>query len=161
MTVVIENFRIDRISMLEITQKGAPEHLPLVILIHGWTGRKEDVLFFAYFLAVRGYVVVSMDAFGHGERALKEGWTVEAFSNLLLQTSDDINRVIAHYEKDPRVDVSRVGLSGISMGGVITYYYLTREDKRIRAAVPMIATPDFTSLINSQNSDLLRSQPER
>ena len=153
MTVVIENFRIDRISMLEITQKGAPEHLPLVILIHGWTGRKEDVLFFAYFLAVRGYVVVSMDAFGHGERALKEGWTVEAFSNLLLQTSDDINRVIAHYEKDPRVDVSRVGLSGISMGGVITYYYLTREDKRIRAAVPMIATPNFTSLINSQNSE--------
>lgn len=153
MTVVIENFRIDRIPMLEITQKGAPEHLPLVILIHGWTGRKEDVLFFAYFLAVRGYVVVSMDAFGHGERAMKEGWTVEAFSNLLLQTSEDINRVIAHYEKDPRVDVSRVGLSGISMGGVITYYYLTREDKRIRAAVPMIATPDFSSLINSQISE--------
>jgi len=45
MTVVIENFRIDRIPVLEITQKGAPEHLPLVILIHGWTGRKEDVLF--------------------------------------------------------------------------------------------------------------------
>jgi len=152
MTVVIENFHIDSIPVLEITQKDAPAHLPLVILIHGWTGRKEDVLFFAYFLAVRGYFVVSMDAFGHGERARKEDWTIEAFYDLLLQTSEDINRVIAHYSNDIRVDVNRVGLSGVSIGGVITYYYLTREDNRISAAVPMIATPDFSSLINFQNS---------
>ena len=152
MAVLIENIRVDDVPALEVTQIGAADHLPLVILVHGWTGRKEDVLFLAHLLAVNGYFAVPIDAVGHGERVREEAWTYEALLNLTHQTAEDVNRVIAHYEGDSRVDVQRVGLGGISMGGVITYEYLTRKDKRIRAAVAMIATPDFTSLLHSSNA---------
>lgn len=152
MAVLIENIRISDIPALEVSQVGAADRLPMVILVHGWSGHKEDMLFLAYFLALNNYFVISMDAVGHGERLRKEEWTLEALMNLIQQTAQDVNRVIAHYEGDARVDGHRVGLSGISMGGVITYQYLSQENKRIRAAVPMIATPDFTSLINSQNA---------
>lgn len=152
MAVLIENIRISDIPALEVTQVGAPMQLPMVILVHGWSGQKEDILFLAYFLANNNYFVVSMDAVGHGERLRKEDWTPEALVDLIQQTAEDVNRVIAHYEGDERVDVERVGLSGISMGGVITYQYLSQVNKRIRAAVPMIATPDFTSLISARNS---------
>jgi alpha-beta hydrolase superfamily lysophospholipase len=153
MAVLIENIHVDGVPALEVSQVGAAPHLPVVILVHGWTGHKEDMLFLAYFLTVNGFFTVSIDAVGHGERAREEDWTFEALLNLIQQTGEDVNRVIAHYEGDPRVDVQRVGLSGISMGGVITYEYLTREDKRIRAAVPMIGTPDFTSLVSGSNAE--------
>ena len=152
MAVLIENVRISDIPALEVSQVGATDHLPMVILVHGWSGHKEDMLFLAYFLAVNNYFVISIDAVGHGERLRKEDWTLDALMNLIQQTAQDVNRVIASYERDARVDVQRVGLSGISMGGVITYQYLSQDNKRIRAAVPMIATPDFTSLINGQNA---------
>ena len=152
MAVLIDNIRISDIPALEVSQVGAADHLPMVILVHGWSGHKEDMLFLAYFLAVNNHFVVSLDAVGHGERLRKEDWTPEALLNLIQQTAQEVNQVIAHYEGDARVDVQRVGLSGISMGGVITYQYLSQENKRIRAAVPMIATPDFTSLIHGQNS---------
>jgi dienelactone hydrolase len=152
MTVLVDSIRIDSVPALEVTTVGAKTALPMAILIHGWTGRKEDVLFLAHLLAVNDFFVVSIDAAGHGERVREKAWDVEAFMNLIHETSQDVNRVIAHYEGDPRVDVQRVGLSGISMGGVITYEYLTHEDKRIRAAVPMIATPDFSSLVQGGNA---------
>jgi dienelactone hydrolase len=157
MAVLIENIRIDNIPALEVFQNGASNHLPMVVLVHGWNSRKEDMLFMAYGLAINGFFVVPIDVVGHGERMREGAWTMDALFGLVHQTTEDINRVIAHYEGDTRVDVQRVGLSGISMGGVVTYEYLTRDDKQIRAAVPMIGTPDFTSLISEDRADKIMS----
>ena len=45
MAVFIENIRISDIPALEVSQVGAADHLPMVILVHGWSGHKEDMLF--------------------------------------------------------------------------------------------------------------------
>jgi hypothetical protein len=42
--------------------------------------------------------------------------------------------------RDPRVDAGRIGMSGISMGGFVTFA-ATARDPRIKAAAPLIASP--------------------
>jgi len=49
--------------------RGAVKRLPVVVLIHGLGGRKEDTLLLSVALARRGYATFAIDLAAHGERA--------------------------------------------------------------------------------------------
>lgn len=149
----IENLIIDGIPTLTcFNNDGAPK--PLVILSHPfqaskvfWQDRLER-------LANMGYYGVALDNRGHGERGgadfaeqvIVEGkFNVYEVRRLMKETADDIPKLIDYFVKNEEVDESRIGMTGLSMGGYITFRALVIE-KRIKVAVAILASPYFNEL---------------
>ncbi len=121
-------------------RKGGP--FPVIILLHGYGGDKDDLMEAARPLAKRGYAAAAIDAQYHGERR-QEGRnmystdaneTVSAF----VQSVVDVRRLIDHLEVRDDVDGSRIGLVGGSMGGLLGAI-ATGIEERIDVPVLIVA----------------------
>lgn len=94
---------------------------PLIVVSHGYVGSRYLMTYLTENLASKGYVVVAID---HTDSTFQDA---NAFYSTLLNRAQDISFVIDAMEmfsnaedKDPlagRVDVSRTGIIGYSMGG--------------------------------------------
>eukprot|EP00854_Cymbomonas_tetramitiformis_P020903 gene20903-25070_t len=107
--------------------------------------------------AKRGYLAVSIDVRYHGSRqitkldyqeALIQAWKDGKTRPFLLDTVYDLIRLLDHLEGRPDVDASRIGMTGISLGGMLTW--LTAVcDERIAVTVPMIGVQNFEWAIHN------------
>jgi dienelactone hydrolase len=127
---------------------------PVVIALHGTGGSKNNMLALCRKLAERGFIAVAIDGRYHGERKSGKGETdyddaiVRAFHGsgehpFYYDTVWDVMRLVDYLDTRDEVDASRIGLIGISKGGVETY--LTAAiDPRITVAVPCIGMQSFS-----------------
>lgn len=124
-----------------------------ILLYHGFSASKAVHQKEYESLAKHGYLVVAVDNAGHGERRLPD-WDVtfadenqwEAnFLRLVDATIAEIPSLVDALVADRLIVEGRLGMCGISMGGIITYGALLREP-RIRVATPLIATPKWHCL---------------
>lgn len=154
-TCTIERIYVkkEEIPALVFYKDGAPK--PVVICQHGFTGKKEDVLSTCLRLADAGFVAVAIDAAKHGERSdrdllvkLRENPIL--FLQILLGTVEDIRKVIDYLEQSPKADLERVGMMGVSMGGIITLLTATLEE-RVKAIVSVIGGGDYRTLIKKSS----------
>lgn len=89
-------------------------------------------------LVQKGFNVLTYDLSEHGDR----------YSGFMEQVESDSDmgmamlRFIEHFRKHPLVSSNKIGLISFSLGAMLTYYALTKN-KEIKAAVPMIGTPNF------------------
>ncbi|MBU3114747.1 alpha/beta hydrolase family protein [Clostridium lacusfryxellense] len=126
--------------------------LPVVIFAHGMFGDKIIDLHRGIVLAQEGFFVVLADARFHGERIVEnysqyfyendKVVNCKKFLEVIKGTSEDISKVIDNLKDDRRVDLNRIGMSGISMGGYVTFLTLANDD-RIKVAAPMLSSPDW------------------
>ncbi|MFA6431739.1 MAG: acetylxylan esterase [Candidatus Margulisiibacteriota bacterium] len=121
------------------------EKLPAVILSHGGGGHAS--LPYAIYWAKRGYAALVIDLPGKGEnRALSRSTGPDMVVANLLKTQPDlshnylihavaaIRNGITFLTKQKEVDPERIGMIGLSWGGVLTI--LTNgQDDRLKAAV--------------------------
>ncbi len=137
---------------------------PGVINMHGhWqVGRlAERIQERGHTLAANGYVCLSVDAFGSGERALEHG-KYEYHGAMLggsllflgetlmgMQVVDNMRGVDLLCSL-PYVDARRIGATGASGGGNQTMW-LTAMDDRVAAAVPVVSVGTFESYIMCRN----------
>ena len=132
----------------------ATGRLPVVIVLHGTGGRKDDNADVAARLVAAGLIVVRPDGRYHGERCPAGKGTVAYYAAIaqayrdghghpwLYDTVYDVTRLIDYLQTRPDVDPNRIGLLGYSKGGMETY--LTAAiDPRVAAAVPCICLQDF------------------
>jgi dienelactone hydrolase len=142
-TKQIHNIPVLTYTTADQTQK------PLVIMAHGFTGKKEDLIPYLEELAGMGYYAVGIDNRFHGERndggfgsVISEGNRLNCYKlfNAIKETAEDIRILLDYFTGEAQVDITRVGMLGISMGGFITYRALS-IDKRIKTAVPFISSP--------------------
>jgi len=96
------------------------ESLPGVVVIHGIHQNKEWLMAFGIELARRGFVVLTIDANGHGN---SEAGTGSGTAALEYITSLDY------------VDSTQIGLIGHSMGGGIAWAALNESSVYVRALV--------------------------
>jgi alpha-beta hydrolase superfamily lysophospholipase len=143
--IIVRNRRVKDIPVLELYRTDEPGKRPMVLLYHGYMGRKEFILPQAYLLAANGFYVVAPDAAGHGERS---GTRIIDLLEAITKSEAEINQLLDHFADHETADASRVGLAGYSMGGCITFAYLVGGEKRINAAVPIISTPDWVSIVD-------------
>jgi dienelactone hydrolase len=150
-------------ALLSIPKKeGGP--FPVVILLHGYGGDKDDLMEAAEPLAQRGYAAVAIDAQYHGERKV-EGknmyssdteMTIQAFA----QTIIDVRRLIDHLETRDDVDASRIGLVGGSMGALLGTI-ASGVDSRIDVAVLIVGGGNMSLMISeSQLSRVIEIRSE-
>ena len=122
---------------------------PAVIVLHGTGDSKEGMLDWASELAMRGFLAVAIDGRYHGER-IKMGYDdaiLRAYKTgkehpFLYDTVWDVMRLIDYLETRDDVDPKRIGLIGISKGGMETYL-AAAADPRIAVAVPCISVQSF------------------
>ena len=137
---------------------------PGVINMHGHhrdghlAGRVQER---GHALAKMGYVCLTPDAFGAGERSIEHGtWDYHGFSlglSLLnigetlmgIQVVDNMRGVDLLCSL-PFVDPERIGATGASGGGNQTMW-LTALDERIKASVPVVSVGSFESYIMTSN----------
>ena len=126
---------------------------PAAIVMHGTGGKKEDEWSLLRRLAQRGFVAAAIDGRQHGERrqeggsreynaAIARAYEGSGEHPLYYDTVWDIERLVDVLQARTEVDSTRIGLSGISKGGIETYL-TAAADERITAAVPFIGVQDF------------------
>lgn len=127
---------------------------PVIIILHGTGGNKEGMRALLTPYAERGFVAVAIDGRYHGERT-KTGKGSAEYSEAMLRTYRtgkehpflydtvwDILRLLDYLETRQDVDAKRIGMMGISKGGMETYL-AAAVDSRIAVAVPCIGVQSF------------------
>lgn len=149
----------ERVPMLIYKPVTRTRPYPAVIFLHGTGRRKEDNKKILYQLAKRGIMGVAIDARFHGERIAGgahgsteyEAAATAAWENkdkarqthpFLFDTAFDLWRVTDYLVSRPDVDASRIGMGGISMGGIETWLAAS-VDKRIKVIVLDISVQSF------------------
>jgi len=137
---------------------------PAVMVLHGhWTEARlcSPVQSVALALVLQGYVTMTIDAFGAGERSAVHGTFDYHGANpgaslmnvgktlLGIQVSENM-RGIDLLCSLPVVDPKRIGATGASGGGNQTMW-LTALDERVKAAVPVVSVGTFESYIMGSN----------
>jgi len=137
---------------------------PAVLNLHGhWTVGKvaEAVQARGHILAKHGFVVLSVDAAGAGERGGGKGWShyhgAMAGGSILLtgdtlmgwQVRDNI-RALDVLASLKCVDAAKIGVTGASGGGNQTMW-LAALDERVRTAVLVVSVGSFEAYVTSTN----------
>jgi dienelactone hydrolase len=129
---------------------------PVIIVLHGTGGTKDvgQVAEIALRAAKSGFIGVAIDGRFHGERTKAGSGAAEyndaiavAFKGgtshpFFYDTAWDVMRLIDYLGTRKDVDSTRIGLTGISKGGIETYI-TAAADPRVAAAVSYIGVQSF------------------
>ena len=143
-----------------LTSRHAPEVAArhgTVLVYHGFGGDKLGLGDLSGALADAGFLAVRVDNVGHGERrrpdwdevfsekrwAEAEDATEAEFLTLLRATAAEVPAIVDELVALGWVHEGRLGITGRSMGGEISYAAVVNEP-RIRAAAPMVGSPEWT-----------------
>jgi dienelactone hydrolase len=160
-SVVREHFTFaseagERVPGVLLKLRAGNTRRPAVILLHGTGGSKsvKQIAALSEALASRGFIAVAIDGRYHGERvrpgagateyvaAILQAYRTPGPHPFLYDTVWDVMRLVDYLETRPDLDGSRIGLMGISKGGMETYL-TAAVDPRIAAAVPVIGVQSF------------------
>ncbi|MCF0057111.1 S9 family peptidase [Dyadobacter sp. CY356] len=138
-----------------------PKKLPVVIVLHGTGGSKDnqDIKDLLYHFSKLGFMAVAIDARFHGERAGLNNKNNQYYTDAIIAAWDnndpekqtypffydtvyDLWKLTDYLISRNDVDPTRIGMTGISMGGIETWMAAS-VDKRIKVAIPIIAAQSF------------------
>jgi dienelactone hydrolase len=145
----------ERVPTLIVQPRSTGGRRPVVIVLHGANGSKEQQLPRLIQLARRGFMAVAIDGRYHGERQGRVPGPSTSYVNAILAAYRskqsypfvydavwDVMRLIDYLETRDDVDPTRIGLMGESKGGMETYV-AAAIDTRIAVAVPVIGVQSF------------------
>lgn len=143
----------DPVPGIAIYPKGKTK-LPLVVLLHSFRGSKEAMEPWAHDLAARQLFVLTIDLHLHGERTVAGVFEKPNLSSLgdeyavfihqvsIAHSARDFPFILEGLQKRKEIDLSRVGVAGISMGGSLAMV-LASQEKRVSVAVSLVGACDF------------------
>jgi dienelactone hydrolase len=143
----------NRVPGILVKPLNAQGRLPVVIALHGTGGTKEGMMALCRKLAERGFIAVAIDGRYHGERrehkgsadyndAIVRAWNSSGEHPFFYDTVWDVSRLVDYLVTREDVDPARIGLTGISKGGIETYL-AAAIDLRIAVAVPCIGVQSY------------------
>jgi len=144
--------RVPAIALLKQSILDDGKRHPCTIILHGTGGKKEGELGLLKKLANKGFVAVAIDGRFHGERGTSadyNGAITQAFKDggkkghpMYFDTVWDVLRLVDLLQTRPEIDPDRIGLMGISKGGIETWL-AAAVDTRIAVAIPCISLQSF------------------
>lgn len=149
---------VERVPVLTVRPAKAEGKLPAMIVLHGTGGTKEGVASWLEEFARKGVVGIAIDARYHGARgggakgsaayvaAITKAWQTPAGRPMehpfYYDTVWDLWRLVDVLQDSPGIDGTRVGMLGISMGGIQTWLAASVDD-RVAVAAPLIGVQSF------------------
>lgn len=164
--IIFQGVNNSRVPSLLIVPKDGQLTHPVILIADGLGGQKEwwvdDESFSLGGLVTKallknGFAVMVCDAVAHGERTYENGfsslpwpWSYPyTFKHIVTQTAIEYRRAMDYLTTRPDIDSTRIGMIGISMGGVITFA-LSSVDPRIKSSIvgitPPFKEPEFQSI---------------
>lgn len=143
-----------RVPGILIERAPVTDRRPVVIALHGTGGAKSDEIGLLRELAQRGFIAVAIDGRYHGERtkagkgtvvyeqAIVRAWNEQREHPFYYDTVWDVMRLIDYLQTRDDVDAARIGLYGVSKGGIETYL-AAAADPRVAVAIPCIGLESF------------------
>jgi dienelactone hydrolase len=152
-----------------VLPKSEAAKYPIVLLVDGIYGSKERWFeddswpkggLVTKALLQAGFAVMILDAVYHGERSAENEYAGPPWPlsyphtgiRMVMQTAIEYRRAIDYLSTRSDIDTTRIGMMGLSMGGLITFE-LTSIDSRIKTAVagltPLFKRPDFQPIESS------------
>jgi dienelactone hydrolase len=150
-----------RVPGIILKPTSATGRSPVVITLHGTGGTKEQMLPMMRQLVAKGFIAIAIDGRYHGHRTKagkgsaeyqeqivrawqESGPTTKPIHEhpLYFDTVWDVMRLVDYLQTRDDVDARRIGLIGISKGGIETYL-TAAVDERIAVAVPCIGVQSF------------------
>lgn len=136
------------------TPAAAP--LPVVFVLHGTGGSAAQMKPFLRKYARLGYLACSIDSRYHGDRGspaeyisamvaayhANEAGEAGAEHPFMYDTAWDMQKVLDWVTTRADVDPSRIGVTGISLGGMHTWF-TAAADERVAAAAPLIGVQNY------------------
>ena len=145
------------------------EQRPAVICLHILNGNYELVRILCSSLAARGVPAIMFKLPYYGERALPGGFrdlekNPALFVGLIPQAVADVRRTVDLLASRPEVDPDRIGIAGISLGGLIAARAAAEEPRLSRAAF-ILAGGDLPEIISTAHetrglSSFIKSLPK-
>jgi len=144
----------DRVPGILFKSPDSHGRRPVVIAMHGTSGNKEGMTPLCRKLVERGFIAVAIDGRYHGERktgkgtedynaAIVKAWHGSGEHPLYYDTAWDVTRLIDYLQTREDVDPTRIGIIGISKGGIETYF-TAAADPRLAVVVPCIGMQSFS-----------------
>lgn len=140
---------------------------PAVIVQHYLGGSKDVFLFGSLLggLAQKGFVAVAIDGRYRGERqngksleaAMAESLRTGKGHPWLIDTAYDVLRVVDYLQTRDDVDPNRIGMTGISEGGILTWMCSSIDD-RIKVAAPIIGVTCFAEALDQAEGPELQAR---
>ncbi len=160
-TTVIEEIAFDSTNGQRVpgylVRPVSAKPLPVVLGLHGLGGSKNDIVAIAPMMSMFGVqvAVLALDAQYHGARKV-EGRALlsrdlEASKAAFVQTVVDYRRALDYLGSRPELDRERIGLIGMSMGGMMGTI-LTALEPRIKTAVLAVPAADWVTLATASQS---------
>lgn len=161
---------------LQLPKTGAGP-FPCVLLLHGWSGSKENWYVEGNYISggqvrrallAAGFAIFACDAQCHGDRiSVNDFAPVNHYTptdavnprkgyftlrEIYTQSVCDYRRAIDYLETRPEIDKQRIGMLGYSMGGTHTFL-LTAVEPRVKVSVACAVPADLKklSLVAPQN----------
>ncbi len=129
------------------------DKLPVVVVLHGFGCSKQESAPLLPRLAGAGFLAVAIDGFLHGRRRepsvfareladLADDFAIWVHQTCVSHTVRDVSRIIDSLGDLPHADISRIGVTGVSMGSCSALVLACREP-RISAVATLIGAADF------------------
>lgn len=134
----LEHKFIDDIPIYEMYQSDL-RNGSIIFFLHGQMGNKESYLYQMIDYAEEGYLCVSIDLEGHGERITDEKIMS---AQITTDTGKDIDTLIQYYSTKDYADETYFALYGLSQGGSVVYWYTAFGEHTPKAIITGCATPD-------------------
>jgi pimeloyl-ACP methyl ester carboxylesterase len=127
---------------------------PVAIVLHSFRGAKENLEAWCRDLAARGIFAVAIDAHLHGERSiagifhgddiasLGGEYSIWVHQTSIARTVKDVPVILDALARRADVDVSRVAVTGMSMGAS-TAMVLAWREPRVRVVASIVGAVDF------------------
>lgn len=137
------------ITYLAVEPEKADSETRLVLCLHGLHSDKESMLETAYRFARRGFRAVAVELALHGERegaatrakGLETGYTA-TMTRIIEGSVADIVALLDHFGS------GRVGVHGLSMGGVVAFAAVLADPRLATASIAM-GSPDWVGILES------------
>lgn len=141
----------------------APTPLPAILLQYGSGGNKKTdyIVAIGKQFAARGFVVLTIDSPGCGERKNKDQKSGSALSLMsseqVMHYCGDYSRAVDFLAARADVDKERLGYVGISWGAITGITYVA-YDPRIKAMGSMVGGGNFFGLYSPKAAEKLASE---
>ncbi len=122
-----------------------------IFFFHGLGASKEEHIPELRLLAANGFLVVAIDNVGHGERRypnFDERFSAnnpqrdQEFLEVILQTKKEVPQIIVALETKKQIQLKKLGIAGVSLGGFITYSALL-EEPRFTVVAVILGSPKW------------------
>jgi alpha-beta hydrolase superfamily lysophospholipase len=134
--------------LAEAAQKGC------ILCYHGLTASKDVWHHDLKEVVQHEFLVVGVDSVGHGERRYTDfdkrlsqtsPQFGKEFLNIVSETAKEVPLLIDELTQASLVGAGRVGMLGVSMGGLITYSAVMQEP-RLKVAATIVSSPQWWML---------------